>query len=137
MNDKDIDFLFEVGSLHNVPRAWKQVLGLQVVNIVEHILRVALIALVIARREGVKDEAKIMKMAIFHDLSESRTLDSAFVHKEYVDRKEEKARIDMLSGTIFQPELEILNEYEERQSIESKIVRDADQLEVDFELKEL
>ena len=110
MKNRDIDLLFEVGSLHNVPRAWKQILGLQVGNIVEHILRVMLIAMVIARREGVKDEEKIMKMALFHDLAESRTLDSAFIHKEYVERYEEKAITDMLSSTVFEPDLKILKE---------------------------
>ena len=137
MKNRDLDFLFEVGSLRHVSRAWKQSLGMPVENVLEHSIRLMIIALIIARREGVKDEAKIMKMALFHDLAESRTLDSAFIHKEYVTRHTEKAEHDQLAGTSFEGDITLLEEYNKRESIESKIIKDADHLEVDIELREL
>jgi putative hydrolase of HD superfamily len=137
MSKRDIDFLFEAGSLRHLPRAWQQVLGMPVSNVMEHTLRVLLIALVIAREEGVKDEEKIMKIALLHDLSEARTMDIAFIHRGYTSRDEEKARHDMFEGTVFERELPLLKEYEERESVESKIVKDADTIEVDIELREL
>src|SRR5260221_10759898 len=103
---RDIDLLFETGSLRHVPRAWQQVLGLPVANILEHTTRLMLIALVIARREGKGDELTILKTALLHDLAEARTLDSAFIHKEYIDRKSEKAEQDMFSATVFEKEIE-------------------------------
>src|ERR1700690_2564873 len=43
----------------------------------------------------------------------------------------------MLDATIFEDYEQILDEYEQRQSIEAKIVKDADNLDIDLELKEL
>jgi len=137
MQPKDIDFLFEAGSLRHVPRAWQQVLGMPVENVLEHTLRMMLTALTIARGEGNVDEEKIMKMVLLHDLAESRTTDIAFIHREYVERHEEKAKHDLLAGTSFEKDLTLLEEYALRQSLESKVVKDADHLEVDIELKEL
>jgi 5'-deoxynucleotidase YfbR-like HD superfamily hydrolase len=52
-------------------------------------------------------------------------------------RNEELAARDMLDGTSLQQEFFALwEEYEARESIESKIVKDADNLDVDFELAE-
>ncbi len=43
----------------------------------------------------------------------------------------------MLEGTSVETEVfELFEEYEKRESIESKIAKDADNLDVDFELKE-
>ena len=74
-NTRDIEFLFEVGSLRNVQRGWRQHFGLDVANNLEHTFRVMVLALMIARKEGVKDEEKVMKMALVHDLAETRTVD--------------------------------------------------------------
>ncbi len=137
-NSRNIDFLYEIGSLKNVSRLWQQILGTPVSNNIEHSFRVMMIALVIARIEKRGDEEKIMKMALFHDVCESRSVDIAFVHRNYVDRQEDKSVKDQLMGTVFEGDIEeLLNEYKERKSIESQIVKDADNLECDFELKEL
>lgn len=137
-NNKNIDFLYEAGSLKNIPRIWQQVIGQKTANNIEHSFRVVLLALMISRMEKRGDEEKIMKMALFHDLCEARSVDTAFFHKNYVERKEEKSQEDQLSGTVFDCDmLDLLKEYRERKSIESQIVKDADNLECDLELREL
>ena len=140
MKDKiksNINFLYEVGSLRNVRRLWCQVLGDGVQNNLEHSFRVMILALLISRMERKGNEDKIMKIVLFHDLCESRSTDIAFLHREYVERHEEKASRDQLKDTVFENIEELLSEYKERKSIESRIVKDADDLEVDMELNEL
>jgi putative hydrolase of HD superfamily len=138
VNSKDIEFLYEVGTLRNLERSWKQTLGISVANDLEHTIRVIYLALLIARGEGVKNEEKIMKMALVHDISESRTNDFNYVHKVYVKADEKLASKHIFEGTTLKDfNEEILHEYEERKSIEAKIVKDADNLDIDIEMKEL
>lgn len=135
---RDIEFLYEIGSLRHLPRTWRQFFQMDVANNAEHMFRVAWIALVIARHEGVKNEEKIVKMALLHDIAESRTPDTNYISKIYASRDEEKALSHMLSDTVLKREFEeLFKEYEERASIEAKIVKDADNLDVDFELSEM
>jgi putative hydrolase of HD superfamily len=138
VNKKDIEFLYEVGTLRNLERSWKQTLGVSVANDLEHTIRVIYLALLIARGEGVKNEEKIMKMALVHDVAETRTNDSNYVHKVYVEANEKLAKQHIFGGTSLKDlNEEILHEYDERRTIESKIVKDADNLDVDIEMKEL
>ena len=135
---RDIDFLYEVGTLRFATRTWNQFLNPNSQNLTEHSLRVAWIALVLAKHEGVTDTSKVLKMALVHDVSESRSVDVNYVSRQYADRHEDKAIHDTLGGTaVFDEMLPIWEEYEKRESLESKIVKDADHLDVDLELKEL
>ena len=137
MAKRDIDFLFEIGSLRNIPRAWQQVLSGRVQNIPEHVFRMTLIAWIISVAEKA-DTSKVLKMCLVHDISESRATDIAFMHREYVTRHEELAEKHIFQSTTFEKEVaKILEEYNRRESLEAKIVKDADNLDVDLELKEL
>ncbi|MBU0579413.1 HD domain-containing protein [Patescibacteria group bacterium] len=134
---RDIDFLFEIGTLRYVQRQWRQFLNPDFENLSEHILRVTWIALVIAKHEGAQDTGKIVKMALVHDLSESRSVDVHYLSRQYTDRHEKKAIADTLSNTAVEKEfLQLWHEYEKRDSLEAKIVKDADNIDVDLELKE-
>src|SRR3989344_5715494 len=137
MNKRDLEFLYELSVLR-MPRAWQRTLGVNVASDLEHTVRVVFLALVIARAEGVKDEEKIIKMALVHDLAESRTGDRDYLTRVYVEADEEKSAKD----SFFQTSLDDLRskylaEYEKRQTKEAKIVKDADNLDVDIESKEL
>ncbi len=134
---RDIEFLYEIGSLRFIPRAWIQHLGVPVASNLEHSVRVALLALILARHEGKGDENTIFRMAILHDLSETRTADLAYVHKVYATLDETRAANDLFEGTILADLLGTHSAYEARDSIEAKIVKDADNLDIDIELKEL
>ncbi|HYD34671.1 MAG TPA: HD domain-containing protein [Vitreimonas sp.] len=135
--NRDLEFLYEIGCLRHIQRTWRQFLNPDFQNLSEHMLRVVWISLVLAKYEGVTNTEKIMKMAIIHDLSESRSVDSHYVSRQYVERFEEEALEDTLEGTAVRDEfMAIWKEYEERECIEAKIVKDADTLDVDMELKE-
>jgi len=134
---RDIEFIYEVGALRHMDRMWKRFLNADFANNTEHMYRVVWIALIIAKYEGVKDTGKIVKMAIAHDIAESRTGDVDYLGRQYVERNEAMALNDMLTDTSIEAEFkELLHEYEVRESIESRIVKDADNLDVDFELRE-
>lgn len=133
----DLEFLFEIGSLRNIPRAWIQHLGVPVASTLEHTLRVIFLALLIARREDKGDENTIIKMALVHDLAETRTADLAYVHKVYTKTDDARAARDLFASTSLADFEKILAQYEKRDSIEAKIVKDADNLDIDVELKEL
>jgi putative hydrolase of HD superfamily len=137
-NDKrDIEFFYEIGQLRLINRMWQRFFHSKVANIAEHILRVAWIALAIAKKERVGDEGKILKMALVHNIAESRTGEVDYVSRQYAELKKELAIKDILNDTILEEDLfEIWKEYGERKTIESKIVKDADNLDVNLELKE-
>ncbi|OGG50340.1 hypothetical protein A3C18_00195 [Candidatus Kaiserbacteria bacterium RIFCSPHIGHO2_02_FULL_54_11b] len=136
MKSRDLEFLFEVGSLRNIPRAWIQHLGVSVASNLEHTMRVVFLALLIARREKKGDENTIIKMALVHDLAETRAADMAYVHKVYTKSDEARAARDLFASTSFADLEKTLEKYEKRDSIEAKIVKDADNLDIDIELKE-
>lgn len=135
--ERQLELLYEIGTLRNVARNWTQFLGTHCANDLEHTLRVIWIALIIARREGATDEAKIIKMSLVHDLAETRTLDGTIVHRQYITQDEPRALKDALSDTGLEDFLDLLGEYKRRDSIEARIVKDADNLDGDLELKEL
>lgn len=135
--NKDLDLLYELGTLRFIPRAWKQMLGGNFANLAEHHFRVAWTAMILAKMEGQGDTGKIVKMALVHDLAESRTGDAHYMSRLYVERNEAAAIHDTLQGTSLEKEmLELWEEYEKLESIEAKLVKDADWLDVDLELRE-
>lgn len=134
---RDLEFLYELGSLRNIQRGWRQHLATNCANDLEHTLRVVWLALILARRMGIKNEEKIIKMALVHDIAETRTSDHSYVQKIYVTADERRAAHDLFAKTVFTDLEDVLQEYEKRECIEAKIVKDADNLDIDLELKEL
>ena len=134
--ERDIQLLFQLGSLRHIQRSWRQYFGTDMATDLEHTMRVMFIALILAKAEGGNEET-ILKMALVHDLAESLTGDLTPVQKKYVKIDEEKAVHDMFSGTALEEYIEIVAEYQRRESLEAKIVKDADNLDIDVELKEM
>ncbi len=136
MKNKDIDLLYEVGCLRFIQRTWRQFLNPDVQNVAEHTLRVIFISLVLAKNEGISNTDKIIKMALIHDLAESRTGDVNYLSRQFTKRNNEGALCETLQETSLEELIELGKEYEKHESIESKIVKDADILDGDFELQE-
>lgn len=135
--NRNVAFLYEVSTLRFIQRTGRNFLNADFQNLAEHHFRVTWIALLLARLEGITNTEKIMKMAMVHDIAESRTGDVNYLQRQYVVRNEKLAVEDMFSQTALKDEfLALWNEYEKRKSIESKIVKDADNLDVDISLKE-
>lgn len=134
---RDVELLFEVGALRHIQRTWKQFLNPDFANLSEHTLRVIWIALLIAKHEKFEDTGKLVKMALVHDLSESRSVDVHYVSRQFADRHEDAAIKDTLKNTALEAEFyELWHEAEQKKTLAAQIVKDADNLEVDLELKE-
>src|SRR3990172_13012278 len=122
-NKRDLELLYEVGCLRFLQRNWRQFLNADFSNETEHSYRVAWIAMVLAKNEGVKDLGKVVRMALVHDVGESRSGDVHYVSRQYTSRDEELAIEDVFSGTSLQKEIvQLWKEYEDRKTIEAKIV---------------
>jgi len=135
-NNRNLEFLYEIGTLRFIPRIWRQFLNKDFANLSEHIFRVMWTAIIIAKEEKA-DIDKVIKMALVHDIVESRNSDVHYLSRMYTKRDDETAIKDILKDISIEKEfLDIFNEYEERKSIEAKIVKDADNLDVDIELQE-
>lgn len=135
--NKYLDLLYEVGCLRFLTRSWVQFLNPDFQNLAEHTTRVMWIAMVLSKHEGLKDTGKVVKMALVHDLSESRSGDLHYVSREYSTRNEHLAIQDVLQNTSLNEEMIALwEEYEALNTIEAKVVKDADYLDVDLELQE-
>lgn len=85
--------------------------------------------MILARLENA-DENKVLKMCLFHDLAEARTGDANLVNKQYLEFSEKEVRKDQMKGLPFGQEIaELLEEYEERKTIESIVAKDADKID--------
>lgn len=135
---KDIvNFLFEVGILSKTPRSGFHFLGTGDQSVSEHISRVVFIGYALSSLDGSVDVLKVLKMCLFHDISESRVSDLNYVHQKYVNKKEEQALEDLAKTLPFGEDIKkIVKEYEERISKEAIIAKDADNLEWILSLKE-
>jgi len=134
---RDVEFIYEIGCLRLMQRTWVRFQTPGFANNAEHSFRVAWIALILAEREGGVDQAKLLKMALAHDITESRAGDIDYVSRLYAERHEDEAIKDMAQGTSLEPELaDIWLEYENLASLEAKIVKDADYIDCDAELAE-
>lgn len=141
MENKDLvniaNFLYEMGILAKTPRSGFYFLGSGEQSVAEHINRVCYIGYCLAKMNGTVDSGKVVQMCLFHDVSESRISDLNFVHQKYTERFEEKAHTDLTNSLPFGSDVKaMLDEYELRETLESKLVKDADTLELIIFLKE-
>ncbi len=134
---RDVEFLYEIGALRFIPRQWQRFLNADFANLAEHHFRVIWLALIVAKYEKA-DVNKVLKMALVHDITESRTGDADYLSRQYIERNEELGLKDMLAKTSLEKSefLDLWREYDALESVEAKIVKDADNLDVDIELNE-
>ena len=131
------NFLFEVGMLAKTPRSGFHFLGTGEQSVAEHVNRTAFIGYALAQMDGTVDDAKVLKMCLLHDISETRISDLNHVHQKYVERREHSAVVDITDSVPFGKDMfTTLAEYEKRQSKEALLVKDADTLEWILALKE-
>ena len=134
-----VDFLYEIGMLQKTPRSGFQFLGSGGQSVAEHLHRASVIAFILGLIEKVDNPYKVATMAMLHDVSEARISDLNYVHQKYNTRLEDKAHTDIVSSLPPYIGVEIKNiidEYENRETLESKLVKDADNLEWIMSLKE-
>jgi len=134
---KIINFFFELGMLKKTPRSGFQFLGSGSESVADHSFRVAMIGFALARIDPKVDPLKVVCMCLVHDLPEARTGDQNYVNKRYVTVDEAGAIADLADSLPFGDELKgLLKEYRDSETAESRLVHDADQLDLIVELKE-
>jgi len=135
---KAASFLYEVGTMRKIARAHRQTLLTDDLsdNIASHSYRVTWIGWILAKEEKA-DIQKVIQMCLAHDIAEVRSNDQNWVHKKYVKVFEDEITRDQIKGLPMEKYLaEILKEYQERKTKESKIAKDADLIDQLLLLKE-
>jgi putative hydrolase of HD superfamily len=147
-SSKIISFLDELSRLKAVPRTGWLLRGVRdVESVADHSFGVAWIAMLLADRakaHGLKpDVEKVLRMALLHDLTEARTGDLPATIKRYFDKAalhhaDESIAKEMLTrlGAIGEEYLQLWREYEARASLESRIVKAADKLDLLLQARE-
>ena len=145
---KIISFLTELMRLKAVPRMGWLLRGVRdVESVADHSFGVAFTAMLLsdlAQRQGLEPNVeKILRMALLHDLTEARTGDLPNTVKRYFDKgtlhaADERAADEMLSalGAIGEEYLLLWQEYEQRESLEARIVKAADKLDLLLQARE-
>ncbi len=135
---------FEFGHLRRVAHTGWSLTGVEKPDsVAEHSLRVAQIGYILADLKNA-DANKVAVMCLFHDLGESRTGDHHRVATNYLEYFSAKEAED----TAFKEQISILpeksknelsvlmNEFNERETLEGKCAKDADYLEQAVTAKE-
>jgi putative hydrolase of HD superfamily len=132
------DLLFEAKILKEIPRSGYHFLGAGKESVAEHSFSTTFIAFVMSQIEPKVDALKLISMSLIHDLPEARVGDLNTVHKQYVTADEPRAIKDATRGLAFGQNVKVLlQEYSEGKSKEARLARDADQLALILELKDL
>ncbi|NJE04481.1 HD family hydrolase [Thermococcus sp. MV11] len=133
-----LDLLLEAGNLKRLPRTGWLLRGVpNPESIADHSYRVALITLFLADELKVKgvdvNVERALKMALLHDLAEARITDIPLTAQYYIDKgkAEKKAAMELFIKTPKPGEyFRLWREYEEELSLEGRLVKFADKLEM-------
>ena len=133
---RTVEFLFEAGMLKKTPRTGFQFLGSGAESVADHSFRTTILGYVLATMENGADIDKTVRMCLFHDLPEARTGDHNYVNKKYVAVNEEKAILDQTRDLPFGKDIvNLTHEFNAANTLEARIAKDADQLDLILELK--
>jgi putative hydrolase of HD superfamily len=128
--DQIADYVYETNIHSKTPRSGFWFLGSGDQSVAEHLFHTAMIAYALAYLEPKADRQKVVLMALFHDIGEGRTSDHNYIHQRYGRLSEANAVEDIAKSVPFGDEIhKLFKEEQERITLESKIVKDADQLE--------
>ena len=131
-------FLFEAMMLKRTLRTGYAFLGQGKESVAAHTYGMLVTAYMLYRlHKGPVDLERLLLLALFHDLPEARTGDANRLHKRYVQVDEEKAAAEQLEGLPGREELKALyKEWREGKTMEARLAKDADQLDMLISLKE-
>ncbi len=134
------NLVYEAAVVKRMLRTGWQILGDNEEGVGEHMFMTAVIAYLLAKEiqatpvgAGLSME-KILLMSIFHDFHEARTGEQDKIAKFYTARDERKANEHIFKG-VDDDILKLLEEYEDRESLEAKIVYEANVVAFSVEAK--
>lgn len=140
--NEQLGFLTELMRLKSVPRIGWLLRGVRdVESVASHAYGVAVIAMLLADRARARglevDGERLLRMALLHDLTESRTGDLPSTIKKYFGKKNVKDADDRIAEEMFAQlgplgdgYRALWREYEHRESLESKLVKAADKFDL-------
>lgn len=138
---KVVDFIFEIGILKMESHSGLKLAGIKnPPSIAEHVMRACQIGYVLALMEGANPE-RVVCLVLFHDNAESRTRDLHRVAARYFPRDikkqaEKEAYQEQIAGLGDEAETNLMSLFEEKETLEHKIAKEADELEQAFTAKE-
>lgn len=128
-----VAYLFELGTLKNLPRAGWLRLGVRVPeSVAEHSFRVGVAGMVLAAIEGA-DVGRTSALCLLHDSPETRIGDVTAIGRAYLTAAEPEAVA--AHQTAAMPEAaakvftDLVAEYEAGETPEAKVAKDADKIE--------
>jgi 5'-deoxynucleotidase YfbR-like HD superfamily hydrolase len=132
------NLFFEMRMLKDIVRSGYAFLGSGRENIAEHCFTMAFICFVMSKLDSQVDGAKLMAMALVHDIAEARTGDMNYVQKKYTIVNEAKAISHLIKPLSFGNDIKsLIEEFNLGETREAKLANDADQLSFVLELKKL
>ena len=143
-----LSFIEEIGILKSLPRTGWLVHGIKNgESIADHCYRMTLLSMLLADTlvaKGMKlDTEKVMRLSLLHEIAEARIGDIPFTVLTYIPEEvkeigERKAVTSMLEkfGSIGKWYQELWEEFEQNETIEAKLVRAADKLELMIQVLE-
>ena len=143
-----LDFIEEIGVLKNLPRTGWRFRGIKdAESVADHCYRVSLLSMILAdvlTEHGVPlDVEKVMRLALLHEVAEARIGDLPFPALKYIPEAVkaggERAAVQSMFehfGPLQQKYTQLWAEFEEGASIEGKLVRAADKLELMIQVLE-
>ena len=143
MNLKNIvNFIFEINQLKRQRHSGFQLAGVNDPDsVAEHVMRAAQIGYILAVMEGDANPEKVASMIMIHDNGEARVGDQHKVAARYFDVKEAEHKafseqLERLDNSVAERWQKYFNEFENRNTKEGIIAKDADWLETAFQAKE-
>ena len=143
MTNKDLcNYIFELGALKKFRHSGFKFAGvMNPDSIAEHAYRAAMIAYLLAKMEKHNNPEKVAFMCLIHDNAEARISDLHKIAQRYIDpRKAEmkayKDQTKKLQKDVQKEFIKYFEEYENQNTEEGILIRDADLLETAFQAKE-
>jgi 5'-deoxynucleotidase YfbR-like HD superfamily hydrolase len=133
-------FLHEAGHLKNLPRAGWLLLAIKPPeSVAEHSFRVGLIGIVLAAIEGA-DPGRTAALCLMHDVHETRIGDIPSVGRSYVTTAKPEAvtshQTSVMPEEVAKLLQDLTGEYEDTETIESRVAHDADKVETLMQARE-
>lgn len=143
MNLKNtVNFIFEINQLKRIRHVGFKHAGVRDPDsVAEHVMRAAQIGYILAVMEGSANPERVATMVLIHDNGEARIGDQDKLSARYFNTKKSERdaiaeQLVNLESSIGQTWLSYFDEFENRNTKEGIIAKDADWLEQAFQAKE-